>query len=135
RLEAWPDVAEGLARLKRKFVISTLSNGNFALLTDMGKHAGLPWDCIMASELFGKYKPNREVYQGAARLLALEPDEVMMVAAHVQDLLGARAAGLRTAFVSRPLEWGPGGPTESPAGQGFDVTAANFVDLANLLSA
>ncbi|MHB1417549.1 MAG: haloacid dehalogenase type II [Chloroflexota bacterium] len=135
RLEPWLDVAEGLARLKRKFVISTLSNGDFALLTNMGKHADLPWDCIMASELFGKYKPNREVYQGAARLLAVEPDEVMMVAAHVQDLLGARAAGLRTAFVSRPLEWGSGGPTELPAGHGFDITATDFIDLANQLNA
>ena len=135
RLTPWPDSIPGLTRLKRKYVISTLSNGTFALLTNMAKHAGLPWDCIISSELVGKYKPAPEVYQTAASLLGLERDRVMLVAAHVSDLRGAQAAGLRAAYVPRPLEFGP--DAEPPRGPdpGFDVVATDFVDLAEKLGA
>src|SRR5919198_1872882 len=102
RLDAWPDAVEGLTRLRRRFVLATLSNGNFALLTNLAKHAGLPWDCILSAELVQKYKPAREVYLLAPRLLDLAPEEVLLVAAHAADLRGAQAAGLRSAWVPRP---------------------------------
>ena len=133
RLEPWPDAVPGLTRLKRRYVVAPLSNGHFALLTNMGKHAGLPWDCILSADLFGAYKPARAVYQGAARLLGLAPEQVLMVAAHGNDLLGARAAGLRTAFVPRPLEWGAGVAPEAPPPEPFDLVAADFLDLAEQL--
>lgn len=133
RLEPWPDALPGLARLKRRYIVAPLSNGHFALLTNLGKHAGLPWDCILSADLFGTYKPAPAVYQGAARLLGLAPAEVMLVAAHTNDLLGARAAGLRTAFVPRPLEWGPGSPPEPAPPAPFDLVAADFLQLATQL--
>ncbi len=133
RLEPWPDVLAGLARLKRGYVIAPLSNGNFALLTNLGKHAALPWDCVLACDLFGHYKPDPEAYQGAARLLGLAPGECLMVAAHTNDLLGARAAGLGTAFVERPLEWGAGSPPEPSPPVPFDRRARDFLDLAGQL--
>ena len=97
----------GLTRLKTKFIISPLSNGNVILLTNMAKNAGLPWDLIMGSELFGHFKPDPETYLGAARLLSMQPAEVMMVAAHNGDLKAAQSHGLKTAFVARPTEYGP----------------------------
>ncbi len=106
RLPPWPDTVPGLLRLRRRYTLSTLSNGNFSLLTAMAKHAGLPWDCIVSAELFGHYKPDPECYRGCARLLDLAPAELMLVAAHPSDLRAARAAGLRTAYVRRPLEQG-----------------------------
>jgi 2-haloacid dehalogenase len=133
RLDPWPDALPGLARLKRGYLIAPLSNGHFALLTNLAKRAGLPWDCILASDLFGHYKPDPEIYQGAARLLGLAPDECLMVAAHTNDLLGARAAGLDTAFVARPLEWGPGSPPEPEPPTPFDFQARDFLDLAGQL--
>lgn len=135
RLRPWPDAVEGLTRLKRKFVISPLSNGNFALLTNMGKAAGLPWDCIISADVVGAYKPDPRTYRGAARLLGLEVGEVMMVAAHAGDLRAARAEGLATAFVSRPLEWGEGSRPESPPEPRPDYVASDFVDLARQLGA
>ena len=135
RLAAWPDVMNGLQRLKARFVISTLSNGNVSLLVDMAKNAQLPWDCVLSAELFGKYKPDPAVYQGAARLLSVAPDALMMVAAHPSDLVAAQRAGLRTAYVSRPLEWGPGGYREPLGSASFDVVADDFVDLAAKLGA
>lgn len=135
RLAPWPDSVHGLERLRRRFTIAPLSNGDFSLLTNMAKHSGLPWDCILAAELFGHYKRDPEVYLGAARLLDLEPGQVMLVAAHVGDLLGARACGLRTAFVSRPLEFGPGSPPEAQPEQPFDIVAEDFTDLADQLAA
>ena len=105
RLDPWPDAVAGLGRLKEKFTLTTLSNGNVALLLNMAKRAGLPWDLVLSSELIGHYKPDREVYLKAAGLLALSPGEVMMVAAHKYDLRAAAEAGLRTAFVPRPKEW------------------------------
>ena len=135
RLAPWPDVMSGLQRLKASFVISTLSNGNVSLLVDMAKNAQLPWDCVLSAELFGKYKPDPAVYQGAARLLSVAPSAVMMVAAHPSDLVAAQRAGLRTAYVSRPLEWGPGGYREPLGSASFDVVADDFADLAAKLGA
>jgi len=135
RLTPWPDALPGLTRLKARFVISPLSNGNFALLTNMAKRAGLPWDCIISAELTRKYKPEREVYLSAPALLGLRPAEVMMVAAHLNDLEGARAAGLGTAFVPRPLEHGPDGPRQAEPGPSIDVVAKDFVELAERLGA
>jgi 2-haloacid dehalogenase len=99
----------------------------------MAKHAGLPWDAILSAELFHHYKPDREVYLGAADLLGLKPSEVMMVAAHTGDLEAARACGLRTGFVSRPSEYGPSGKPDTAAGEQFDVTAIDLLDLAQKL--
>ena len=133
RLNAWPDAVGGLRRLKAQHVIATLSNGNVALLVNMAKHAGLPWDCVLSAELFQHYKPDPEVYQGAARLLGFESDEVLMVAAHPSDLVAAQRAGLRTAYVPRPLEWGEGGYREPVGDAVFDITAADFNALASQL--
>jgi 2-haloacid dehalogenase len=135
RLDAWPDAVAGLTRLKARFPIATLSNGNVALLVAMARHAGLPWDCVLSAELFRKYKPDPAVYRGAADLLGVAPGELLMVAAHPSDLAAAQAAGLKTAYVDRPLERGAGGPRESTAGQRFDWSAADFVDLAGQLGA
>ncbi|MFS0899701.1 haloacid dehalogenase type II [Mycolicibacterium litorale] len=135
RLNPWPDSVAGLIRLKQRYVITTLSNGNVSLLTNMAKHAGLPWDCVISAELFGHYKPDAEAYLGCAALLDVAPDELMLVAAHPSDLRAARDAGLRTAYVVRPLERGPG-RTPPPAEDGeFDVLATDFLDLADQLGA
>ncbi len=107
RLDPWPDTVPGLTRLKEKFTITTLSNGNVSLLTNMAKRAGLPWDCVISAELFHHYKPDPQAYLGCADLLDVPPDELMLVAAHPSDLRAARDAGLMTAYVDRPLEFGP----------------------------
>lgn len=140
RLSPWPDSVEGLTRLKKKFIIAPLSNGNISLMTNLAKHAGLPWDCILGAELARHYKPDREVYQSAADFLDLKPGEIMMVAAHSRDLAAAKDAGLRTAFVVRPLEFGPTG--ESPAGKAelrpltsVDLSVDDFNELASRLGA
>lgn len=135
RLTPWPDSVAGLQRLKARHTISTLSNGNLSLLVAMAKHGGLPWDAVLSAELFGHYKPDPEVYLGAARLLDLRPDEVMMVAAHPSDLRAAAACGLRTAYVPRPLERGPDGPMEAWRDGEFDVVADDFPALADMLGA
>jgi len=134
RLRAWPDARAGLRRLKRDVVIATLSNGNVALLTNMAKFAGLPWDCILSAELFHHYKPDPETYLGAARLLGCAPQEVMMVAAHKDDLRAAQACGLRTGFVARPLEHGPGVRVDRRPEKDFDINARDFNDLAAKLA-
>ncbi len=133
RLAPWPDSVPGLTRLRRRHVIATLSNGNVALLVNMAKHAGLPWDCVLSAELIGRYKPDLEVYRAAARLLGFEPGQVLMVAAHPSDLLAAQQAGLMTAYVPRPDEQGPGGWMESTEGCRFDWTAQHLMDLASQL--
>jgi 2-haloacid dehalogenase len=133
RLAPWKDSAAGLKRLKKKFVIATLSNGNVALLTNMAKHGGLPWDCVLSAELFGHYKPDREAYEGAARLLGLAPGEVLMVAAHKDDLDAAARAGLRTAFVARPMERGDPATADLAFESRFDVNAKDFLALAKQL--
>lgn len=134
RLMPWPDAVGGLNRLRARFVLATLSNGNVSLLVDMAKNAGLPWDAVLSAELFGHYKPDPEAYLGAARLLSLAPGEVMMVAAHPSDLRAAKAAGLKTAYVMRPLEFGPQGKRYPAEPEGaFDFVAADFLDLATQL--
>lgn len=133
RLKPWPDARAGLARLKRGLTIATLSNGNVALLTNMAKAAGLPWDCILSAEVFGHYKPDPETYLGAARLLGVAPGELMMVAAHKDDLFAAKACGLRTAFVPRPREYGPEVRADVKRERAFDVHARDFNDLADQL--
>jgi 2-haloacid dehalogenase len=134
RLMPWPDSVPGLNRLRSRYVLATLSNGNLSLLVDMAKNAGLPWDCVLSGELIRKYKPDPEVYRMAARLLGFELAEVMMVAAHPPDLQAAKRTGLKTAYVPRPLEHGPGRPAPQDA-DGFDVVAADFLDLAEKLGA
>jgi 2-haloacid dehalogenase len=135
RLRPWPDSVSGLTRLKKKFVVAPLSNGNISLMTDMAKHSGLPWDCILGAELVRHYKPDREVYQSAADFLDLKPAEVMMVAAHLGDLRAAQAVGLRTAFVTRPLEFGPTRKPDLKADFPVDISATDFNDLAVQLGA
>lgn len=140
RLTPWPDSVEGLARLKKNYVIATLSNGNVSLLVDMAKHAGLPWDTVFSAELFHHYKPDREAYLGAVELLSCKPAEVMMVAAHPPDLKAAQSCGLKTGLVPRPLEHGPvhgaaaTGNAAASANGSFDVTARNFIELAEKLA-
>ncbi len=133
RLNPWPDSAAGLQRLKSKFVIATLSNGNISLLTNMAKQAGLPWDCVLSAENVQRYKPDPAVYQLAPRLFDLAPEQVMMVAAHEHDLQSAKKHGLRTAYVHRPLEHGPGKAAALPAQNAYDIVAADFIDLAEQL--
>lgn len=135
RLDSWPDSVSGLMRLKRKFAIGPLSNGNVALLLNMAKHAGLPWDNIFSCELFRHYKPHPDTYLGVARLMDLDPAEVMMCAAHNYDLAAARKAGLATAFVPRPAEFGPGQTTDLAPQEDWDVVAADFNDLAAQMGA
>lgn len=130
RLTPWPDSARGLAALRRKFICATLSNGNLSLLVDLARHGGLTWDCVLSAELFRAYKPDPHVYLGAASLLGAEPGEAMMVAAHKGDLLAARASGLKTAFVERPLEKGAGGAADRGREQWMDVYAKDFLELA-----
>lgn len=130
RLRPWPDVPTGLVRLKTRYIIGPLSNGNVGLLTRMGKNVGLPWDVILGAETARAYKPMREAYARAAELLNLAPAEVMLVAAHNNDLQHAQAAGLSTGFVPRPTEYGPGQSKDlTPTGK-WDVVATDFVDLA-----
>ena len=134
RLSPWPDAVAGLHRLKARFTITTLSNGNVSLLTEMAKRAGLPWDCVLSAEIFGHYKPDREAYLGCARIMDVAPHELMLVAAHPSDLRAARDAGLRTAYVDRPMEWGQPGRYRVPfKTDEFDVTATDFLDLAEKL--
>jgi 2-haloacid dehalogenase len=135
RLTPWPDSVAGLARLKKKYTIATLSNGNVALLTDMAKHAGLPWDAILSAELAKHYKPDHEVYLTAADLLGLKPAETMMVAAHLGDLRAARACGLQTGFIHRPNEYGPGRKGDAAKPGDFDVVAEDMLDLAAKMGA
>ena len=133
RLTPWPDAVSGLTRLKKKYIIAPLSNGNISLMTDLAKYAGLPWDVILGAELARHYKPDREVYQSAADILDLKPADVMMVAAHLGDLRAAKQVGLRTAFVVRPKEYGPDGKPDLKADGVADVSATDFNDLAKQL--
>jgi 2-haloacid dehalogenase len=135
RLMPWPDTVAGLYKLKQRFTITSLSNGNVALLVNMARHAGLPWDTVLSAELFQHYKPDPEVYLGASRLLGLAPQEVMMVAAHPSDLRAAAACGLRTGYVARPLERGVGGWVEPWTEADFDIACSSFTELAARLPA
>ena len=133
RLEPWPDSVAGLIRLKRRFVLATLSNGNVALLVNMAKHAGLPWDAVLGAEVAGHYKPKAEAYLVTADLLGVSPEQVMLVAAHNGDLRAAHACGYRTAFVLRTTEYGPHQTKDLGAEQDFDIIASDFGDLADRL--
>lgn len=133
RLDPWPDTVAGLTRLKSKFIIATQSNGNIALMVNMAKRAGLPWDAILGAEVVGHYKPVPAAYTNACDRLGLAPEQVLMTAAHNGDLLAARACGLRTAFVARPTEYGPGQTKDVKAEHDFDYIADDFEALATQL--
>lgn len=135
RLDPWPDVVEGLTRLKARYIISPLSNGNVALLTNMAKRAGLPWDLILGAETSRAYKPLPASYLNAAQILGRRPEQVMLVAAHNNDLAAAQQNGLRTAFVGRPQEYGPKQKTDLTATGAWDVVAGDFVELAEKMGA
>ena len=135
RLHPWSDSVPGLYRLKAKFILGTMSNGNIALMTNMAKFAGLPWDCILGAEVAKAYKPDPKTYLTGAELLDLPPERVMMVAAHQNDLLAAQKVGLKTAFVPRPLERGAGNSPDLTPDPSFDVVATDFVDLASQMGA
>ena len=134
RLDPWPDAVAGLTRLKTSFIIATLSNGNIALMLDMAKRAGLPWDAILGAEVVQAYKPMPEVYLRTADILAMRPEQICLVAAHNGDLAAARKCGLRTAFIPRPAEHGPNQTTDLRPEQEWDVVAADFGALAEKLA-
>jgi 2-haloacid dehalogenase len=130
RLDPWPDSVAGLTRLKRRFILATLSNGNVALIVNMARHAGLPWDAVLGAEVARHYKPQSQAYLTTAALLGLEPPQCLMVAAHNNDLAAAEKVGFHTAFVTRPTEYGPAQKTDLTASQAWDVVADSFTDLA-----
>ena len=134
RLDPWPDSVPGLWRLKARHIIAPMSNGNIALMTNMAKNGGLPWDCILGAEVARHYKPDPETYQTGVDLLGLAPSQVMMVAAHQRDLLSAQKVGLRSAFVPRPLERGPGRTPDATPDPSFDIVATDFMDLVAKLN-
>jgi 2-haloacid dehalogenase len=135
RLDPWPDSIGGLRRLKSKFVVAPLSNGNIALLLNMAKRAALPWDAILGAEVVQAYKPAPEAYLRTAEVLGLRPEQICMVAAHNSDLAAARKCGMRTAFVRRHTELGPNQTTDLSAEQDWDVIAADFNELAEKIGA
>lgn len=133
-LPAWPDSVAALARLRARYVIAPLSNGHVALLVRLAKAAGISWDAVFGADVFRHYKPDPETYLGAAALLGCRPDEVMMVACHPADLDAAARCGLRTGYVSRPLEYGPGVvAVPPPASARFDLKVADIHELADAL--
>lgn len=137
RLKPWPDSVEGLTRLKKKYILSPMSNGNMALMTHLAKFGGLPWDVILGSDIVRHYKPDREMYMSAPFYLDLKPEEILMCAAHFGDLRAAGSCGLRTAFIYRPNEYGDGSvgvPDKAKAGD-FDVVCESIVDLAQQMGA
>jgi 2-haloacid dehalogenase len=133
RLDPWPDAVAGLQRLKARYIVAPLSNGNVSLLLNMARRAALPWDAILGAEVAGAYKPQPEAYLRTADILDLRPTQVCLVAAHNDDLAAARACGLRTAFVPRPREHGPGQTSDLQPAQRWDFIAADFLDLASQL--
>jgi 2-haloacid dehalogenase len=133
RLDPWPDSVPGLARLRRRFIIAPLSNGNIRLMIDLAKRAGLPWDAILGAEVAQAYKPSPRAYLGAAEALMLGPEQICLVAAHNGDLAAARRLGFRTAFTPRPTEHGPDQTTDLRPEQDWDVTAKDMEDLAGRL--
>jgi 2-haloacid dehalogenase len=133
RLDPWPDAVAGLTRLKARYTIAPLSNGNIGLLTRMAKRAGLPWDCILSAEVFRAYKPDPATYLGVARVFDLAPEQVMLCAAHHDDLAAARACGLRTAYIERPLEFGAAHIKDVSPQAGNELHARDIAHLAELL--
>lgn len=135
RLDPWPDVVAGLTRLKARYLICTLSNGNIGLLTHMAKHGGLPWDCILSAEIFKAYKPDPATYLGVARVFDLAPSDVMLVAAHQDDLAAARSCGLQTAYIERPAEFGADRIKDVSPDPANTLHARDLLDLADQLAA
>jgi 2-haloacid dehalogenase len=133
RLDPWPDVVDGLTRLKQRFIIAPNSNGNIALLVNLAKYAGLPWDAILGAEIAQAYKPQPAVYLRSAAALGLPPSSVMMVAAHNNDLIAAAACGLQTAFIPRPTEHGPGQTSDLTPERDYDIVSGDFGELAERL--
>ena len=133
RLKPWPDVQDGLARMRRTRIVGPLSNGNLSLLVNLAKSAALPWDVVFGTDMFRHYKPDPEVYLGACSLLGLPPGEVMLCAAHNDDLEAASSLGLRTAFVPRPMEYGPGQEANLAPSRAWDLLGADLVEIATLL--
>jgi 2-haloacid dehalogenase len=133
RLPAWPDAVEGLTRLKRKYIVCTLSNGNIGLLTEMAKNAGLPWDCVLSAEVFKAYKPDPRTYLGVAAVFDVPPSQVMLAAAHHDDLAAARTCGLRTGYIERPMEFGPQRPKDVSPRADNTLHARDIGALADLL--
>ncbi len=133
RLKPWPDVVEGMERLRKNYILATLSNGNVALLVNMAKFSGLPWDAVLGAEVAQSFKPMPEAYRTTTRMLGLAPEECMMVAAHNQDLQAASRLGFQTAFVSRPLEYGPEQKTDLEAQGDYNIVADDFIHLAQQL--
>jgi 2-haloacid dehalogenase len=132
RLDAWADVAGGLNRLKHKFLLAPVSNGNISLMVDLARRNGFPWDAILGAEIAGDYKPKPRVYLAAAEAFDLPPDACMMVAAHTSDLSHAAACGLRTAHIARPNEKGPGKGEAGPSAP-VDIAASGLMELAERL--
>ena len=135
RLDAWSDAVAGLTRLKTRYTICTLSNGNIGLLTNMAKHNGLPWDCVLSAEVFKAYKPDPATYLGVARVFDIDPAEVMLVAAHQDDLAAARDCGLQTAYIERPFEFGRATPKDVSPHAANTLHAKDLVQLAAQLGA
>ncbi|MBU3649016.1 MAG: haloacid dehalogenase type II [Limnohabitans sp.] len=135
RLDPWPDSVAGLNQLKRQHLICSLSNGNLSLLTHMAKRARLPWDCVLSAEVFRAYKPDPQVYRGAVETFGLAPEQAMLVAAHQDDLAAARACGLQTAYIERPLEFGAKAPKDVSPVAANTWHARDLVDLARQLDA
>jgi 2-haloacid dehalogenase len=133
RLDAWPEAVAALQRLKSRYILCSLSNGNIGLLTRMAKRAGLPWDCVLSAEVFKAYKPDPATYLGVARVFDLPPGRVMLVAAHHDDLAGARKCGLRTAYVERPLEFGASQPKDVSPRAENDLHTRDLADVADQL--
>lgn len=133
RLDPWPDSVEGMTRLRKKYTLATLSNGNIALLVNMAKRAGLPWDAVLGAEPARAYKPLPHCYTRNAELLGREPEQCMLVAAHNDDLAAAQALGLRTAFVARPTEYGPDQKNDVEATGDWDITTDSMTGLADAL--
>ncbi|MEP6972182.1 MAG: haloacid dehalogenase type II [Betaproteobacteria bacterium] len=135
RLDPWPDVVAGLTRLKHRYIICTLSNGNIGLLTHMAKHGGLPWDCVLSAEVFKAYKPDPSTYLGVAKVFDVAATAVMLVAAHQDDLAAARACGLQTAYIERPTEFGANRLKDVRSDPANTLHARDFLELADQLAA
>jgi 2-haloacid dehalogenase len=133
RLEPWADVAKGLGQLKPHFILAAFTNGNLSLMIDVARHASLPWDAIFSADVFKRYKPETEIYLGASELLRLDPEQILLCAAHNYDLKKARALGFKTAFVPRTTEFGPEQQSDFRAEERWDFIAEDFEDLARQL--
>ena len=131
RLDPWPDSVPGLTELKKNYVISPLSNGNVALLVNMAKYGGLPWDTVLSAELAQHYKPDPEAYQSTSEFLGFPIEQIMMVAAHKNDLKSAKGQGMMTGYIPRPKEHGPNTTVDSNPEDYIDIIGENFVDFAN----